>query len=119
MDVTSLPGGHQAIAPPSSIILGPNYRLTILTDGLLRYEWSEDGKFEDRASTFAVNRNLPTPKYELIEREDRMEVITDRYQLEYDRKVFSPGGFKVVLREDCESSAVRDGDGADGGSRYL
>lgn len=93
---------YQPIAPDSSILLGPKYRLTILTDGLIRYEWSEDGTFEDRSSTLAINRNLPTPKYELIQRDDQIRVITDRFELEYDQKPFSPGGFNVTLREDCE-----------------
>lgn len=108
IDVTDLPRQHQPIAPSSSILLGPNYRITILTDGLIRYEWSDDGKFEDRASTFAINRNLPTPKFELIEREDHLSVITDRFQLYYNRKDFSPSGLVVVLRTNGESK-VNDG----------
>ncbi len=93
---------YQPIAPSTSILLGLHYRITILTDGLIRYEWSEDGKFEDRPSTFAINRNLPTPKFELIEKENLIKVITDRFELEYDRKPFSPNGFTVVLRENGE-----------------
>ena len=90
-------------APPSSIVQGTNYRLTILTDGLIRYEWSQDGKFEDRASTFAVYRDLPTPTFQVVERDNRIDIITDRVQIEYDQKAFSPEGFHAVLREYCRS----------------
>ena len=33
----------------------------MLTDGLLRLEYSADGVFEDRASAFALFRDLPVP----------------------------------------------------------
>ena len=99
----SMPRQHQPVAPKTSQVVGPNYRLTILTDGLIRYEWSEDGEFEDRASTFALKRNLPTPKFELIETEERIEIITSRFSLDYDKKAFSPSGFTVVIRADGES----------------
>src|SRR5690242_9099783 len=51
------------VAHPDAIVAGDKFRFTILTDGLLRYEWAEDGIFEDRASTFAVNRELKVPDY--------------------------------------------------------
>lgn len=44
------------VAHPDAIVAGDKYRFTVLTDGLLRFEWAEDGRFEDRASTFAINR---------------------------------------------------------------
>lgn len=40
-----------------------NARFTILTSRLIRMEWAEDGKFEDRASFTVVNRNLPVPSF--------------------------------------------------------
>ena len=106
--MSTLPTQYHPLAPSTSILLGSHYRLTILSSGLIRYEWSPDGKFEDRASTFAIDRNLPTPNFELIERNDRIEVITDRLQLEYDRKAFSPSGFSVILRENGTPERKRE-----------
>lgn len=80
------------VANQDAIIQGPNYRFTILTDGLFRAEWSEDGKFEDRASTFVINRDFPVPKFKLIEDENELEIITDRFHLSYDKKRFSASG---------------------------
>ena len=34
----------------ASIVVGDKYRITLLTEGLLRLEYSEDGVFEDRAT---------------------------------------------------------------------
>src|ERR1700749_863132 len=83
----SKPVAHQDAA-----ICGPHYRFTILTDRLIRYEWSYDGKFEDRASTFAINREFPVPKFQVIVRPDGLEVINEHFHLSYDKKRFSPSG---------------------------
>lgn len=80
------------VAQKEAIVQGPNYRFTILTDGLFRAEWSSDGQFEDRASTFAINRDLPVPKFKVLDSEDEVEIVTDRFHLSYDKKRFSAGG---------------------------
>ncbi|EXJ95502.1 hypothetical protein A1O1_00624 [Capronia coronata CBS 617.96] len=80
------------LAHPEAVVKGPHYRFTLLTDRLLRYEWSYDGKFEDRASTFAINREFPVPQFQAIDREDELEIITDHLHLSYDKKRFSPSG---------------------------
>ena len=36
-------------------------RFTVLTPRIVRMEWAEDGKFEDRASMVFINRKLPPP----------------------------------------------------------
>ncbi len=90
------------LAPFTSQLIGPNHRLTILTDSLVRYEWSQDGTFEDRASTFAINRSLPTPEFKKIETDTSLEIITLRFHLEFDKKPYSPSGFTVLLHQKCE-----------------
>ena len=80
------------IAHKDAIVQGPNYRFTILTDGVFRAEWSEDGEFEDRASTFVINRKLPVPKFKVIDSEQELEIVTDRFHLSYDKKRFSASG---------------------------
>lgn len=88
------------LANPSSIICGPNYRFTVLTNRLLRYEWGPDGTFEDRASTFAINRSFPVPYFRVLNDdnpEEDLEIITEHFHLTYDKKRFSPGGLFVNL----------------------
>ncbi|KAK5246282.1 hypothetical protein LTR40_012043, partial [Exophiala xenobiotica] len=80
------------VAQPEAVVSGPHYRFTVLTDRVIRYEWSHDGKFEDRASTFAINRNLPPPKFQVVERNDELEIINEYFHLSYDKKRFSPSG---------------------------
>ncbi|WP_207453418.1 glycoside hydrolase family 31 protein [Herbiconiux sp. SYSU D00978] len=83
------------LADPAAVVAGERYRLTVLTDGVVRLEWSEDGVFEDRASTFAINRALPVPEFSVRERAGRVEVTTARMQVSYDQGPFTPAGLVV------------------------
>ena len=92
------------VANPAAVLAGDRWRITVLTDGLLRLEHlaeaSEDGAFEDRASSFAIHRDLPVPSFEVVQRPDVLEVVTDRLRLTYDRRPFSPSGLTVAVRGD-------------------
>lgn len=84
---------HNPEANPDSVVQGDKYRFTVISDGCIRYEYSEDGKFEDRASTFAVNRKLAKPKFTVLrDDEGGLEIKTDRLHLQYDGKAFSASG---------------------------
>lgn len=91
----SMPG--DPVADPAAVVSGDRWRVTILTPGLVRLEWSESGHFEDRASVFAVNRRLPVPAVDVRRHGDRLEVTTDCLHLEYDGRPFSPNGLLVTV----------------------
>lgn len=89
------------LAQPESIVGGKDglkYRFTILDTGLIRYEYAHDGVFEDRSSTFAINRNLPVPEFRVNDREQSLEIITDRFILQYNKQEFSINGLNVLVR---------------------
>lgn len=86
------------VAHPDAIVAGDKYRFTILTDGLLRFEWADDGRFEDRASTFAINRRLAVPDFYVWDRGHGIEIVTKRFHVVYDKKKFSPEGLKIHLK---------------------
>lgn len=83
------------VANPASTITGSTYRFTVIDERVLRYEWAEDGSFENRASTFALWRNFPEPVFRIKDTEDQLEIITPAYHLTYDKQEFSPNGFLV------------------------
>ncbi|GAB7346945.1 hypothetical protein MBLNU459_g2006t2 [Dothideomycetes sp. NU459] len=89
------------LARPQSIVGGKDglkYRFTILDTGLIRYEYAHDGVFEDRASTFAINRELPTPQFRVNDSKESLEIITDRFVLQYNKQDFSVNGLNVLVR---------------------
>jgi hypothetical protein len=82
-------------ANTESVVLGPQYRFTLLDDKVLRYEWSVDGVFEDRASTFAINRNFPKPEFRIEDKQDQLDIFTPAFHLTYDKQRFSTNGLSV------------------------
>ncbi|KAK9236533.1 glycosyl hydrolases family 31-domain-containing protein [Lipomyces kononenkoae] len=88
------------IANPAAVVGGQgcNYRFTVIADGLLRYEWAADGVFEDRASTFAIRREQPVPSFRVIDRDHKLEIVTDRLHMVYDKERFSASGLSAQIR---------------------
>ncbi|KAH8819026.1 putative alpha-xylosidase [Xylogone sp. PMI_703] len=89
------------VCNPAAVVGGGSnnkYRFTLLTDGLIRYEWADDSKFEDRASVFAIHRDLPVPEFRVEDTGDSLKIITSRFYLTYDKKKFSPSGLFLVLK---------------------
>jgi alpha-glucosidase (family GH31 glycosyl hydrolase) len=84
-------------------VQGERWRITVLTAGLIRLEWADDGMFEDRASTFALHRDLPVPKFEINDGEAALEIVTDRLRLVYDRGPFTPTGLSIQVRGDISN----------------
>ena len=84
-------------ADPGAVLQGDSWRVTVLTDGLVRLEWSPDGEFEDRASTLALFRDLPVPDYSVVESAAAVEIVTSRFHLTYDRGPFTPSGLSLQV----------------------
>lgn len=74
------------------------YRITVLTPGLIRLEYSEEGSFEDRPSQTVVNRDFPPVSYQEHETEDSLEILTDRVHLIYNKQEFSSHGLSIEVR---------------------
>lgn len=85
------------VADPAAVLTGPGYRVTVLTDGLLRLEHAPDDRFEDRASTFAVHRRLPVPELTVVDDGTHLQVATSRLRLTYDKGPFTAAGLQVEV----------------------
>lgn len=86
------------VADPAAVVGGERFRITVLTDGLVRLEYAADGVFEDRASTFALNRRLPVPDFRVVEDGGHLEIVTSRFRLTYDRGPFTTSGLSIAVR---------------------
>jgi len=53
---------NDPVADPKAVVVEGHRRITFLTPHIVRLEWAEDGKFEDRASMVFVNRKTPPPQ---------------------------------------------------------
>lgn len=86
------------ICKKENVIAGENYRISVLTDGLLRLEYAEHGIFEDRPTQVVWNRDLGVCNFQIVEQEDNLEIITDRIHLRYDKGVFRTNGLSVEVK---------------------
>ena len=71
--------------------------ITMLTEGLIRLEYSESGIFEDRATQCVWNRNFPKVAFTYKETEEQLEIFTSMIHLIYDKKKFSPNGLSIQV----------------------
>lgn len=75
------------------------YRITVLTSQLLRLEYDEEGIFEDRKTQTVCSREFPSVEYEIIEDEERLQILTKHLHLIYNKKEFTANGLSIRLRD--------------------
>ena len=95
-----LRGMHPAMSPTTTL-QGEHWRIGLITESLIRLEWSDSGEFEDRATLMAVDRAfLPSGAvdYTTGERDGMLVVETPALRLTYDRKPFSKEGLTIVVK---------------------
>ena len=68
--------------PKAEVVFG-NARFTVLGSRLVRMEWAEDGKFEDRATLGIVNRNMPVPPFTVKRSGKKLTIKTADLTLTY------------------------------------
>ena len=81
----------------SNIVQGDNYRFTLITDKLIRLEYSNKGKFEDRPTQFARNRDLGKVDFVVKKNNNShlLEIETDSMHLYYDGGKFKASSLYI------------------------
>jgi len=77
---------HASKSNEKAIIKGKTFRFTLLTDRLIRIEYSEKGEFEDRPSQTFWFRNQPVPEFTINDSEETLEVKTEYLHLIYQKE---------------------------------
>ena len=92
------------IAIKENIIQGKKFRFTILTERLIRLEYSPTGTFEDRPTQRVIYRKFPKTPFEATQTDMLIQVTTKYFTLNYVKeKPFSSGkltpgtNLKIVL----------------------
>lgn len=85
---------NNSIANNACVITGNNYRITVLTERMLRLEYNEAGIFEDRATELVINRKFDVPKFNRAETDKELFISTNYLKLIYQKnKPFQNNGF--------------------------
>lgn len=80
---------------PAAVVAGPNYRISMLTPRLVRFEWSPDGQFTDAATQVVWNRGYPAADFTLTRDGDALQIRTPFVQVDYDGGEFTEFGLTV------------------------
>ena len=73
-------------AKADNIRKGRKYRITVLTERLVRLEYNEDGVFEDRPTELVWNRDFNTTSYVVKEDNIYLEIMTKYFKLTYTKE---------------------------------
>ena len=77
---------EQAKANPSAIIKGKNFRFTVLSERLIRIEYSSSGAFVDTPTQLVLCRNFAVPKFEVNQDSRFLELSTKYFKLAYTKE---------------------------------
>ena len=86
-------------ARPENVITGAGYRITFLTDRLVRFEYDRSGEFVDDASQVIWYRDLEDVPFEIRHKKEYMEIQTKSLRIRYDGKPFEESILSVRLRK--------------------
>ena len=70
-------------ADEKAMVIAGKTRFTILSPQLIRMEWSENGRFEDKASLVFINRKTEVPHYTHEINGEWLTIVTDKLRLNY------------------------------------
>lgn len=90
---------EKAISKEKAVFKGKKYRITVLTDKLLRIEYSEKGIFNDRPTQFALFRNFDVPYFNAKQDERYLDISTNYFNLTYvkDSDIKSTSNLRITL----------------------
>lgn len=83
---------NKSISNPECVFMGSKYRITVLTERLVRLEYNENGMFEDYPTELVWYRNLPKPEFTVSQTDKTLKIITKYFELFYKKESKFDGG---------------------------
>ena len=75
-----------ALANPKNIVQGKFFRFTVLSERLIRLEYSGNGKFTDAPTQIVLNRNMEPVAFEAQEDDKYLIITTSFFKLTYEKE---------------------------------
>ncbi|MFT9009182.1 MAG: TIM-barrel domain-containing protein [Bifidobacterium sp.] len=95
------PRGAHPLMRPEFVVQGDRWRIALLSDALVRVEWSETGVFEDHCTQMVLNRDFKKPEdihMRRYEQDGRLIIDTPAIHLSYDRLPFTKEGLQITAK---------------------
>ena len=89
---------QNAKSKKEAIFQGQKYRITVLTERLVRLEFNKNGLFFDDLTEQVINRNFPVPDFKVVEDDRYLEITTKYFMLKYQKeKPFESLNIEIML----------------------
>ena len=82
-DAHFAPDLSKSLANERAIFQGQNYRITVLTERLVRLEYSIDGHFSDDLTMLVKNRKFSVPQFKVEQDQNYLVITTKYFMLQY------------------------------------
>lgn len=83
---------NMSTANKDCVFKGDRYRITVLTERLVRLEYNENGMFEDYPTELIWYRNFPKPEFKVEENNKIIKITTKYFELTYVKEKKFYGG---------------------------
>ena len=83
---------ENALSNPECVFKGAKYRITVLTERLIRLEYSKTGVFVDNPTSLVLFRKFDKPKFEAQETNTDLIITTSYFNLVYKKEKNFYGG---------------------------
>lgn len=88
-----------ASTPESCLLRGDHWRISLIDDALVRFEWSPRNRFVDEPTQVVVNRDFGVvPEFTVAERDGYIEIDTASLHISYDGGRFTPSGLYATVK---------------------
>lgn len=87
----------------NQVIHGENWRITVLGESLVRFEWDPDGMLVDAPTQVISDRPIEPTAVTVAHRDGGIQVITESFQLDWDGGPPSSQGLSVKARGNYHS----------------
>lgn len=89
LDAHFIPDLSKCKANERTVFQGKNYRISVLSERLVRLEYSPDGHFSDALTTLVKNRSFSIPEFKVEQDQNYLVIKTKYFMLQYIKeKVF-------------------------------
>ena len=87
-----------ALADAKAMVVGEKYRITVLTDRMVRIEYSPKGEFINQQTQTVLDRQFPVPEFRVTDRGCSIEVTTSHLIVTYEKdKPFSSNTLNIQM----------------------
>ena len=76
----------RAKSDDKTFVKGSNFRITVITERVVRLEYSPSGNFVDRPTQLIMRRNLGYPEYQVKQDTQFVEIMTKYFHLTYVKR---------------------------------